>query len=75
MVVVRKPHASDPAKQLELFETALSGDEISAAQEEERRVTYVALTRAERYCLLAVPDNARGRKVAEGLEGIGFSGI
>lgn len=59
MVVVRKPHASDPAKQLKLFETALSGDEISAAQEEERRVTYVALTRVERYCLLAVPDNPR----------------
>jgi hypothetical protein len=31
MVVVRRPHASDPAKQLELFETALSGDEIGAA--------------------------------------------
>lgn len=75
MVVVRKPHASDPAKQLELFEKALSGSEISAAQEEERRVTYVALTRAERYCLLAVPDNVRGRKVAEQLEGIGFARI
>lgn len=75
MVVVRKPHASDPARQLDLFETALSGDEISADQEEERRVTYVALTRAERYCLLAVPDTTRGRKVAKQLEAIGFARI
>ena len=72
MVVVRKPHASDPAKQLELFENALEGKELAEEQQEERRITYVALTRARRYCLLALPDNDRGKGVAEKCQAIGF---
>jgi hypothetical protein len=72
MVVVKPHHGADPAKQLQFFETSLGGDGIAEDEEEERRVNYVALTRAERFCLLAFPDDARGRAVAKKCEEIGF---
>jgi superfamily I DNA/RNA helicase len=31
---------------------------------EEKRIAFVALTRAQRYCLVAVPDDTRGRAAA-----------
>jgi hypothetical protein len=72
MVVVRRPHASDPTSQLELWEAAVSGGEIDAKKEEERRVLFVALTRARRYCLVALPDDPRGRAVAAACSNLGF---
>jgi hypothetical protein len=75
MLVVNRPHGGDPSKQLDLFEAALEGGEIPPDQQQERRVNYVALTRAERYCLLALPDNERGRSVASSCERIGFAAI
>jgi DNA helicase-2/ATP-dependent DNA helicase PcrA len=72
MVVIRRPHASDPTSQLELWEAAVAGAEVSAEKAEERRVLFVALTRARRYCLVALPDDARGRAVAAACTDLGF---
>jgi ATP-dependent DNA helicase UvrD/PcrA len=73
MIVVRRHHGSDPTSQLELLEAAVSGADVDAQKEEERRVLYVALTRAARYCLVAVPDDQRGRTVADACADIGFA--
>jgi len=59
MVVVRRPHASD--SQLELWEAAVSGTAVDDNKQEERRVLFVALTRAQRFCLVALPDDVRGK--------------
>lgn len=75
MLVVNRPHGNDPAKQLDLFEAALGGAEIDSAQQQERRVNFVALTRAERYCLLALPDSNRGQAVSFSCQRIGFVAV
>jgi ATP-dependent exoDNAse (exonuclease V) beta subunit len=72
MIVIRRHHASDPTSQLDLWEAAISGSDIESKKEEERRVLFVALTRAARYCLVALPDDARGRTVAEACSSLGF---
>lgn len=64
MVVIHRPHASDPTSQLELWEAAVAGADMDPERAEEQRVLFVALTRARRYCLVAVPDTPRGRQVA-----------
>jgi DNA helicase-2/ATP-dependent DNA helicase PcrA len=73
MVVVRRPHASDPASQMELWEAAVNHTDVDPEKEEERRVMFVALTRARRYCLVALPDDARGRAVAAACAQLGFA--
>jgi DNA helicase II / ATP-dependent DNA helicase PcrA len=75
MMVVRKPHHADPTRQFELFDAVASGAAISVEAEEERRVTFVALTRARRYCLVALPDTPRGREIATACSGLGFARI
>lgn len=60
MVVVRRMVPNDPTAQMELWEA------------EERRVIFVALTRAQRYCLVALPDDRRGRDVAQKCSTLGF---
>jgi DNA helicase II / ATP-dependent DNA helicase PcrA len=72
MIVVKRHHGSDPTSQLELWEAAISGADIAAKKEEERRVLFVALTRAARYCLVALPDDERGQAVADKCAGLGF---
>lgn len=72
MVVVRRHHGSDPTSQLELWEATVSGADIDVEKEEEKRVLYVALTRAARYCLVVLPDDERGRSVADACAGLGF---
>jgi hypothetical protein len=72
MVVVKKHHGADRAKQMQLLEVSLAGEEVAEEEEEERRINYVALTRAERFCLLALPDDKRGRALAHKCESIGF---
>lgn len=72
MVVVRRFHASDPTSQLELFQAVVSGEAVSPEKEEERRVMFVALTRARRYCLVALPDDRHGREVAGQCADLGF---
>ncbi len=73
MVVVRRHHGNDPTSQLELWEAAVSGTDPDADKKEERRVLFVALTRAARYCLVALPDDQRGRAVADACVGLGFA--
>jgi superfamily I DNA/RNA helicase len=72
MIVIRRPHASDPTSQLELWEAAVTGTDIDPEKAEERRVLFVALTRARRYCLVALPDDRRGRAVAGACARLGF---
>jgi superfamily I DNA/RNA helicase len=72
MVVVRKPHGADPTRQLDLFHAVAHGAAVDEHSAEERRVTFVALTRARRYCLVALPDTTRGREVATACVGLGF---
>lgn len=71
MVVIRRPH-SDPTSQLELWEAAIGGTDLDPERAEERRVLFVALTRARRYCLVALPDDQRGIAVAETCDALGF---
>jgi len=72
MVVVRRMIANDPTAQIELWEAAVAGTEIDADKAEERRVIFVALTRAQRYCLVALPDDSRGRDVEGKCATLGF---
>lgn len=72
MIVVRPHHASDPTSQLPLWEAAINGANVESKKEEERRVLFVALTRAARYCLVALPDDPRGRAVAETCSDLGL---
>jgi hypothetical protein len=75
MMVVRKPHGADPTRQLDLFQAVASGAEVAEGSEEERRVTFVALTRARRYCMVALPDTTRGRDVAAACRDLGFVSV
>jgi superfamily I DNA/RNA helicase len=84
MIVVRRHYGTDPTSQLELWEAAVSGGDVAADKEEERRVMFVALTRAARYCLVALtraaryclvalPDDDRGQAVAVKCADLGFA--
>jgi superfamily I DNA/RNA helicase len=73
MVVVRRFHASDPTSQMELFRAVVAGEAVAPEKEEERRVMFVALTRARRYCLVALPDDRHGREVAGQCADLGFA--
>jgi DNA helicase-2/ATP-dependent DNA helicase PcrA len=73
MVVIHRSSANDPTAQLDLWGETLAGEEIAAERAEERRVTFVALTRAERYCLVAVPDTPRGREITAACGDLGFA--
>lgn len=75
MVVIRRPHGADPTSQIELWEAVVAGTEPDLEKEEERRVLFVALTRARRYCLVALPDDRRGRAVAVACAGLGFENL
>ncbi len=72
MVVIRRYIVSDPTSQLELWEAAVAGANPEPEKAEEQRVLFVALTRARRYCLVALPDDARGRNVAASCANLGF---
>lgn len=73
MIVIHRSSANDPTAQLDLWGQTVSGEDIAAERAEERRVTFVALTRAERYCLVAVPDTPRGREIAAACGDLGFA--
>ena len=72
MVVIRRSHAADPGSQMKLWEAAADGTTINEDKQEERRVLFVALTRAQRFCLVAFPDDQRGRRVATACLELGF---
>ena len=75
MIVVRRHHGSDPTSQMELWEAAVGGGELDPKRHEERRVLFVSLTRARRYCLVALPDDPRGRAVFQSCAALGFSAL
>ena len=50
----------------------VGGEAVPPEKEEERRVMFVALTRPRRYCLVALPDDRRGREVASRYANLGF---
>jgi superfamily I DNA/RNA helicase len=58
---------------LELFQAAVSGEPVAPEKEEELRVMFVALTRARRYCLVALPDDRHGLEVASRCASLGFA--
>lgn len=73
MVVIRRYLGNDPTAQLDLWEAAVDGVEPDPDKAEEQRVLFVALTRARRYCLVVLPDDTRGRRVAQSCAQLGFA--
>jgi len=57
--------------QSELWSTPLIGGEVGENEAEELRIAYVALTRAERYCAVALPDDTSPELIAAYLN-VGF---
>ena len=72
MVVIDRPRSRAHGAQAALWESALTGEEIDAEQAEEKRIAFVALTRAERVCVVALPDDRGGRAAAEAFVARGF---
>lgn len=55
MVVIDRPRSKRHGAQAELWGSALAGEEIDAKDAEEKRIAFVALTRAKRICVVALP--------------------
>lgn len=72
MVVIDRPRSKAHSAQAQLWSSALAGEEIAAADAEEKRIAFVAVTRAERICVVALPDDERGRAAAEAFVARGF---
>jgi DNA helicase II / ATP-dependent DNA helicase PcrA len=72
MVVIDRPRSKRHGAQAELWGSALAGEEIGAEDAEEKRIAFVALTRAERICVVALPDDDGGRAAAEAFVARGF---
>ncbi len=72
MVVIDRPRSKRRGAQAELWGSALAGQEIDAKDAEEKRIAFVALTRAERICVVALPDDDGGRAAAEAFVARGF---
>ena len=72
MVVIDRPRSTRHGAQAELWSSALAGEEIDAKDAEEKRIAFVALTRAERICVVALPDDEGGRSAAEAFVARGF---
>jgi hypothetical protein len=72
MVVIDRPRSKRHGAQAELWGSALAGEEIGAEGAEEKRIAFVALTRAERICVVALPEDDGGRAAAEAFVARGF---
>jgi superfamily I DNA/RNA helicase len=57
---------------MQLFRSVATGSELAPEKEEERRVMFVALTRARRYCLVALPNDSNGLEIADHCVDLGF---
>jgi superfamily I DNA/RNA helicase len=55
VLLVVEPERRGRRPQAELWATPLAGEEVDGEDAEELRIAYVALTRAERYCAVALP--------------------
>jgi superfamily I DNA/RNA helicase len=72
MVVLDRPRSTKFVAQTTIWESALSGAEVDARDAEEKRIAFVALTRAQRYCVVALPDDVHGRAAAVAFGKRGF---
>lgn len=72
LVVLDRPRSARRDPQAQLWSSALAGEEIDAEQAEEKRIAFVALTRAKRICVVALPDDEGGREAAEAFLDQGF---
>jgi superfamily I DNA/RNA helicase len=75
MIVIDRPRSKKHGPQTELWSTALSGGEIDSRQVEEKRIAFVALTRARRYCVVALPDDPHGLAAASLFAEQGFKQV
>lgn len=69
LLVVEPKHGQ--SDQAGLWSAPLLGETVDESQEEELRIAYVALTRAERYCAVALPNNV-GAEQIDAYLGVGF---
>lgn len=73
MIVIDRPRSKRHTAQAELWGTALSGGAIDPWEAEEKRIAFVALTRAQRYCVVALPDDRHGLAAAAAFVERGFA--
>jgi DNA helicase II / ATP-dependent DNA helicase PcrA len=71
VLLVAAPAQGREVDQTALWSRQLVGHEVAVAEHEELRIAYVALTRAERYCAVALPDNSTG-ELLNAFLGAGF---
>ncbi len=71
LVVVDRPRSRRHGAQSALWSRPLLGDGVAEEDAEELRIAFVALTRARRYCALALPDDC-GDPVIQAFQGAGF---
>lgn len=64
LVVIDRPRNAKYVAQTQLWTSSLEGDAIPTGLAEERRIAFVALTRAQRICVVALPDDKAGRAAA-----------
>jgi superfamily I DNA/RNA helicase len=72
LVVLDRSRSAKRDPQAQLWSSALAGEEIDAEQAEEKRIAFVALTRAKRICVVGLPDDTGGREAAEAFQAKGF---
>ncbi len=71
LVVVDRLRSRRHGAQSDLWRRPLLGEAVAEDDAEELRIAFVALTRARRYCALALPDNSSDVVLAA-FEGVGF---
>jgi DNA helicase-2/ATP-dependent DNA helicase PcrA len=71
LVVVDRLRSAKRGAQSALWSQHLGGEAVAEEDAEELRIAFVALTRAQRYCALALPDDCEP-DVIDAYESIGF---
>jgi DNA helicase II / ATP-dependent DNA helicase PcrA len=71
LVVADRPRSQRRAAQSSLWSRPLLGEEVPEDDAEELRIVFVALTRARRYCALALPADTPPERI-EGFIAAGF---
>ncbi len=71
LVVVDRLRSRRHGAQSALWSRPLAGETVPEEDAEELRIAFVALSRAERYCLVALPDDS-GAEVISAFEDSGF---
>ena len=72
LVVAERPKTKGASRQGLLLNGRQLRDDLTPDQAEEARIVFVALTRARRYCVLALPDSVSSEDV-DLFESLGFS--